>query len=79
MLARGVVLRSRGRASRACLFAEPVRLALVEKRVQSFTEILAHVAHEDQVLTFLTGELPLQAGQRLFGGVERQRCMPGNN
>jgi len=39
---------------------------------------VAHVAHEDQVLAFLTGEMPLHAGQRLFGGVERQRCMPGN-
>ena len=39
---------------------------------------MAHVAHEDQVLAFLMGELPLQAGQCLFGGVKRQRCMPGN-
>jgi hypothetical protein len=43
-----------------------------------FPEIVAHVAHENQILAFLMGEPPLQAGQCLFGGVERQRCTPGN-
>src|SRR5271168_3714647 len=60
------------------LFASPLRRALIEKRIQSFAKIPAHVAHQDQILAFLARQPPLQADQRLFGGVERERCIAGD-
>src|SRR5579862_7282291 len=62
----------------APLFALPLRRALVEERLHAFAKIATHVAHQDQVLAFLAGEPPLQARQRLLGGVERERRMPGD-
>src|SRR5262249_33236418 len=59
------------------LFASPLRLALVEKGLQSFAEVATHVAHEDEVFAFLTREPALQPRQRLLGGAQRQRCVSG--
>jgi len=53
------------------LLAGPLRLTLVEKRVQSFAKIPAHVAHEDKILAFLTRQPLLQSRQRLFGRAQR--------
>ena len=48
------------------------------KNASKPSRIPAHIAHQNQVLAFLAGEPPLQAGQRLFGGVERERRIAGN-
>src|SRR5262245_13648313 len=62
----------------ADLFARPLGLALVEEGIQSFTEVSAHVAHEDKVFALLAREPALQPRERLFRGVERQRRVAGN-
>ena len=43
----------RWRGKRGPLFPGPLRRALGQKRVEALAEILAHVAHEDQVVAFL--------------------------
>src|SRR5262245_45268691 len=55
----------------------PLRRALVEKRVQPLAKILAHVTHDDEVLALLARQPLLQACDRLFCRVERQRCVAG--
>src|SRR6202044_4013888 len=37
------------------LFALPLRRALVQKRVQAFAKIAAHIAHQDQILALVAG------------------------
>src|SRR5262245_37930955 len=61
------------------LFARPLRLAFVEKGIQSFAKVAAHVAHEDEVFALLARESALQPRQRLLGGAQRQRCIPGDD
>src|SRR3954447_17608698 len=59
-----------------CLFAGPLRLALVEEGIHAFAEIPALIAHQDQVLVF--GRLRLGTKQRLLGGTQRQGSMAGD-
>src|SRR5215813_12685565 len=48
------------------LFASPLRLALVEKGLQSLAEVATHVAHEDEVFAFLTREPALQPRRKIL-------------
>ena len=58
------------------LFAHPLRLAFVEKGIQSFAEVTAHVAHEDEVFALLAREPPLQPRQRLLRGASVSGAFP---
>src|SRR6185503_21107689 len=60
------------------LLALPVRRALVEERVHSFAEILAHIGAQDQVLAFVARQRPADAAYRFLGDFERDRRMAGN-
>src|SRR6185437_5114710 len=50
----------------------PLRRALVEEGVHAFAEILAHVAHEDEVLALRRRELGAEAPERLLGRLQGQ-------
>ena len=60
------------------LFAAPLRRPLGEKGIHSFAEILAHVAHQDQILTLFGGMPFLQPRQCLLGRVQGQRRVTGD-
>src|SRR3954465_4679373 len=61
--------------SAPALRAAPLRRALVQERLHALAEILAHVAHEDQVLPFLAPQPFRQPPHGLLGGPERQGRM----
>src|SRR6204780_59301 len=53
-------------------FAAELRRALVEEGVHAFAEILAHVAHQHQVIALAFRDTRHQAAQRLLGGADRK-------
>src|SRR6516165_6007601 len=60
------------------LFARPLWPALVEKGIQSFADISAHVAHEDEIFALLAREAALQSCERLLGGSQCERRVAGD-
>jgi len=56
------------------LRSRPLRLALVQKRVDAFLEVGAHVAHLDEIRVALLGAARVQQAPRhLLRGADRQR------
>src|ERR1051326_8941595 len=78
MWASSITLTPASGPGAAMLLASPVGLALVEEGVHPLAEILAHVAHEDEVPALFRPEPHLEAAQRFLGRAERQRRMAGD-
>src|SRR6185437_1410653 len=60
------------------LFALEIGAALVEEGVHAFTEILAHIGLQDQVLALLPRQRAADAAYRLLGRLQRQRRVRGH-
>src|SRR6185437_17063017 len=60
------------------LFSLPNGLALVEKRFHAFAEVLAHVAHEHEVVALAVANLRSQAQQGLLGRLQGERRVAGD-
>src|SRR6185295_20226871 len=76
------IVSSKTRSDRLCcparLLALPVRRALVEERVHSLAEILAHIGTQYQVPALLARQGATEAEHCFLGGFHRDRRMAGN-
>src|SRR6516165_11981927 len=55
-----------------------MRLTLIEESIQSFAEIPAHVAHENEVFALLAREPASEPRERLLGGTQCERRVAGD-